>query len=574
MSAAFIDYFIPESSADVTGVDVKHARIGITVVFVIIFWAFLGGLLAIATGLYGSSIAMFLGIVVVGSAPFVLRSTGNLSLTGHLVLGPVFAVLLWTIYEGGGLYSSSTVWLPVLPLLASLFQGNRTARVWLAIVVFSFLGILGATLAGVPFPEISSQREADIQFGLGLVGVGVTSFVLLQLKDNIQSWLAGTLRQKEAETRAVLETAPDGILTVHIGGEILNANPAAGCIFERDPQQIIGRNIAELVTSLDAGALSRIVEGQTFGDTLEHCGQRESTGEFPLEIAFGRHEDRLVLVFRDITERKVVNEQLRSARDAAIEASQAKSEFLARMSHELRTPLNAVIGYSEMIQEDIGLMQEDEVDNVAAVTGFLPDVERIRSAGKHLLALVSDILELSKVEAGQMDVYIEEFDVVELVQDIENTLAPLAIKSGDTFRVQTAEGLGTMRSDATKVRQILYNLLSNAFKFTKDGEVSLRVFAPATTPRAIHFEIKDTGVGMSSEEIGRVFEAFAQADSSTTRQYGGTGLGLTITRHFCALLGGSIDVESTPGNGSLFRIRLAADMRPAPATPAVLPAEV
>lgn len=562
MRVGIIDYFMPKNQAESTEMQRKQARIGLSVIFVVMFWGLTGVLSGAVTGLYLTGTVMLVGVGVLGIAPFVLRSTGDLSLTGHFVLGPVFVVLMWTIYEGGGLYGSSVVWLPVLPLLASLFQGSRTAMVWLIIVEIGFVAILAATLMGFSFPTIPSQQTADILFGVGLVGMGVTSFVLLQLKNNVQRWLSDTLRQKEAETSAVLETAPDGIITVHTDGEVLSANPAAARIFGRNREQMLDLDIGELVTTLDADTLAGVLATKSYGETLEHLGQRDSTGEFPLEIAFGRHAERLVLVLRDITERKVVSQQLRDARDAAVEANQAKSAFLARMSHELRTPLNAVIGYSEMIQEEVGAMRDNGVDNIEVVAEFLPDVGRIRAAGVHLLSLVSDILDLAKVEAGQMGVHIEAFDLADLVEDVQKSLTPLALKSNDTFEVELSEPFEPMHSDPTKVRQILYNLLSNAFKFTRDGAVTLRVVADPAQAQVV-FEIEDTGVGMSNDEIEAVFEAFAQADSSTTRQFGGTGLGLTITRHFCTLLGGSIDVESTPGQGSRFRVQLAADMRSA-----------
>ncbi|QDG51265.1 response regulator [Persicimonas caeni] len=252
-------------------------------------------------------------------------------------------------------------------------------------------------------------------------------------------------------------------------------------------------------------------------------------------------------------------EELQQARDKAVEASRAKSAFLANMSHELRTPLNAVIGYSEMIKEEIEFMEEDEVEGVEQVTGFVPDLERIRTAGKHLLALINDILDLSKIEAGKMTTHVELFDVAELLDDIGGTIRPLANKNDNTLTIEVADELRYMRSDTTKVRQILFNLLSNACKFTTGGSVVLRA-ARGADGTQVEFTVEDTGVGMSPEQLDKVFEAFTQADSSTTREFGGTGLGLTITSHFCSLLGGSIAVESTPGEGSTFTVKLSADL--------------
>ena len=239
-------------------------------------------------------------------------------------------------------------------------------------------------------------------------------------------------------------------------------------------------------------------------------------------------------------------------------ASQHKSDFLANMSHELRTPLNAVIGYSEMLQEEAEDLGE---------TAFLPDLQRINAAGKHLLGLINDILDLSKIEAGRMDLFLETFDVSDLVRDVASIVQPLVEKNGNTLVVTCPDDLGTMHADQTKVRQTLFNLLSNASKFTERGTISLRVDllpSPAAGRgvggEGISFAVSDTGIGMTEQQLGRLFEAFSQADSSTSRQYGGTGLGLVISRHFCQMMGGEIAVESTPGVGSTFTVTLPAEV--------------
>ncbi|AWV88736.1 ATP-binding protein [Bradymonas sediminis] len=562
MFARTVDYFIPDNFPDPTGVEVRRARIGVMITFFAIFWALVASGLGIITEWYASTIGLLIGTALVACAPFVLRATGNLSLTGHCIVAPIYAVLLWTIYVGGGLYAAPILWLPVLPLLASLFQENKTALVWLAVVVVTFLGILLITLLEIQFfPPIDSIEVAHMQFGVALVGTAVTTFAILHLKNNVQIWLTDALRQKETETSAVLETAPDAIITIDTDGQIIRANRATARIFGGERQDIIGQNIRELIADFEDQALVDAMRGnaQNIGDSLEFSGLRCDGEPVPLEIAFGRHDARIVMVLRDITERKVANEALRSARDEAIEASRAKSAFLANMSHELRTPLNAVIGYSEMITEEIELMREDEVDNIALVTGFLPDLTRIRTAGTHLLALINDILDLSKIEAGKMNIHMEVFEVTSLIDDIRSTIAPLAKKSNNTVTAELDAGLGFMNSDITKVRQILFNILSNACKFTRQGRIDIRA-KPDEDYTHIVFEVEDSGVGMSEEQLEKIFEAFTQADNSTTRQYGGTGLGLTITRHFAALLGGQVEVESTLGQGSLFRVRLRANL--------------
>ena len=257
-------------------------------------------------------------------------------------------------------------------------------------------------------------------------------------------------------------------------------------------------------------------------------------------------------VKRDITARiqadaelRRKQEELEQARDAALEASRAKSQFLANMSHELRTPLNAIIGYSEMLLEDAG----DEQTTA--------DLTRIRKAGQHLLTLIDDVLDISKIEAGAMKLHVEAFDVQTAVKSAVATIEPLMVERGNTLTVDFGDGVGEMQADLTKVRQALLNLLANAAKFTEKGEVTLRVTATTEAEEPfIHFEIRDTGIGIEGEHLKRLFRPFVQADASTSRKYGGTGLGLAISQRFCEMMGGRIEVQSTVGEGSVFTIKL------------------
>ncbi len=232
----------------------------------------------------------------------------------------------------------------------------------------------------------------------------------------------------------------------------------------------------------------------------------------------------------------------------AEKANQAKSQFLANMSHELRTPMNAIIGYSEMLMEEA----EDVGQN-----DFIPDLNKIHGAGKHLLTLINDILDLSKIEAGRMELYLETFEIKSLINETVSTIRPLIEKNSNTLKFNLADDLDVMHADLTKVRQSLFNLLSNASKFTKNGTITLDVTSyTAKDHKYLAFKVTDTGIGMNQEQMGKLFQAFSQADASTTRKYGGTGLGLAITKKFCQMMGGDIKVESELGKGSTFTINL------------------
>jgi GAF domain-containing protein/CheY-like chemotaxis protein len=247
-------------------------------------------------------------------------------------------------------------------------------------------------------------------------------------------------------------------------------------------------------------------------------------------------------------------------------ADRHKSEFLANMSHELRTPLNAIIGYSEMLQEDAADLGAEQ---------FTDDLKKINAAGKHLLELINAVLDLSKIEAGKMELYLESFDVAGLVRDIAAVIQPLAAKNANRLEVHCPEAIGTMRADLTKVRQALFNLLSNACKFTDRGTVSLAVTREmAGGQDVMTFSVSDTGIGMTAEQLARLFEAFSQADAATTRKYGGTGLGLALSRRLCRMMGGDVTAESEADRGSTFTVRLPvqvaepAEEASAPAAPA------
>ncbi len=261
----------------------------------------------------------------------------------------------------------------------------------------------------------------------------------------------------------------------------------------------------------------------------------------------------------EITRRKQAEQIAHSAqidKMRAEAANEAKSRFLANVSHELRTPLNAIIGYSEMLEEDAAEGGEPQTES---------DANRIQIAAKHLLHLINEILDLSKIEAGKMDIYYEPFEINQVIQDIITTIEPAIKRNNNTLTVACDENIGFMVCDLIKLRQMLFNLLSNAAKFTHNGEITLKVNREYKNNREwVFFDVIDNGIGIEPVQQQKLFDAFVQADNSTTRKYGGTGLGLAISRKFCQMLGGSLNLDSTPGKGSTFSVILPTEQAPMP----------
>ena len=302
------------------------------------------------------------------------------------------------------------------------------------------------------------------------------------------------------------------------------------------------RNYEVRATRSYGDEIGRLIDG--FNTMLSEIQQRDTA----LRGANEELKARTGELEKEIQYRKETQEELLKAKHAAEEASRAKSTFLANMSHELRTPLNAIIGYSEMLEEETRESGKSE---------SVQDLRKIQSAGKHLLSLINDVLDLSKIEAGKMGLHLENFEVSPLIAEMISTLQPAAAKNSNTIHVRVANNLGTMRADVTKVRQILFNLLSNACKFTDHGTVSVDVDQSRVEGADwVRFRVSDTGIGITAKQKENLFHEFSQADASIARKYGGTGLGLAITYRFVQLMKGRISVESEPGKGATFTVFL------------------
>ncbi|PRQ06032.1 response regulator [Enhygromyxa salina] len=397
-------------------------------------------------------------------------------------------------------------------------------------------------------------------------------------------------RREELRFQAVFEGAPTGLVLINAQGTIMAANPALEQMLGARSGGLIGRTLDDITLEADleigrseleqlrrgerefvrvekryAGCSGKILWAQLsafrYGDPktdevrtvafIEDINERKQIETQRREM-FERLDElvaqRTAALEQEIAERKRTEQELNKAMRAAEAANLAKSQFLASMSHELRTPLNAVIGYSEMLMEEA----ED-----TGSEDLVPDLQRIRNAGKHLLGIINDILDLSKVEAGKIELFIESVQLSALIDEIIDTVRPLAQNNGNELSLSLELGAGIITTDITRVRQVLFNLLSNACKFTEQGRVSLRVQELRVgTEGWLRLDVSDSGVGIKPEQLSKLFKPFTQADASTSRRFGGTGLGLSISDQFAQMLGGRIEVESEYGVGSTFTLWL------------------
>ncbi|HYK02643.1 MAG TPA: response regulator [Thermoanaerobaculia bacterium] len=386
-------------------------------------------------------------------------------------------------------------------------------------------------------------------------------FVLLGMEDVTDRRRTQTLLdQIERYAQDVVDTVREPLLILDGSLRVHSANRAFYQTFGVVAEDTEGQLVYELGNGQwDIPALRTLLEdivpmSSVFNDfELEHdfpnLGRRVMLLN-ARKLRQRNHAELLVLAMEDVTERRRAEAEVAKAKDAAEAANRTKSLFLANMSHELRTPLNAILGFSEMLQEEAVERK---------LTDFDADLQKISTSGRHLLGLINDILDLSKIEAGKMDLRLELFEIPALIEEVTSTIEMQVAKNGNTLEIICDPGIGAMRADLSKVRQGLFNLVSNAAKFTHKGQIKVVAERQAMDGNDwIMFQVSDTGIGLSSDQIVRLFQPFTQADASTTRRFGGTGLGLALTRRFCQMMDGDVTVHSVPGEGSVFTIMLPA----------------
>jgi signal transduction histidine kinase len=407
------------------------------------------------------------------------------------------------------------------------------------------LGVFG--LASMHPDRFTDEHIVILRFMVRLTGAVYGQFLDRTARQRAQADLASSARRLQL----LINTLPIAVLVVDAQARVMFAQGAVLGLIAPSPTDLVSGHVDDVF--VDVPDIARSIHAALGGraEVAVH-----TVGTQTLEVRAQPHlGGGVTLMIHNVTEHhrtleqlRQLNEELARARDGALSATRAKSNFLATMSHELRTPLNAIIGYAELALDELGTGNAN-TDR---------DLGTILRSGRELLQLINDILDLSKIEAGAMTLRVEPVDLRAVLHSVEVAMRPLQGRNRNRMRITVAE-VGTLRADGTALRRILVNLVGNAHKFTQDGEVEIRVWEDGCgDERQLHLSVRDTGIGMSPEEVGRVFDAFTQADSSTSRRYGGTGLGLTITQQLVQLMGGEVAVTSELGAGSCFHVWLPA----------------
>lgn len=364
-------------------------------------------------------------------------------------------------------------------------------------------------------------------------------------------------RHADAMLAEVIDNAPVGLAFVDASQTLVHHNPSFAAVLDQPNVALAGQSLAQIAPDFFAGVrreIDKVLQApppkgvQPVEVTLEQADNLKHLAASFFRVGLrndGVSETGVGVVVTDVTRQKLWEHELETARQMADAANRAKSAFIANMSHELRTPLSAVIGYCELLEDEIIELGEKDL---------LPDLAKINSNARHLLSLINDVLDLSKIEAEKMEVHAAEFDVKSMLSDVEAATGSLVAKKHNNLVIRSYF-LGTIYSDEVKIRQIILNLISNAAKFTENGTITL-TFEQAEDPDWVRFSVADTGIGMSQEQLASLFERFVQADASTTRRFGGTGLGLALTKAMTTMLGGLVKVESTEGVGSTFTVEI------------------
>lgn len=483
-----------------------------------------------------------LGLLVIAVA-HVLTERGELRLASDILIALFFAIYTLAAGFSGGTTSPYMGGFLLVIVGAGVLRGSTTGLITAGLSIAMAVGFTALELAG-RLPESPMPMTTTFNLVAWTLVLGMTAVLLHLTLGEMQRALnralitegaladaLGDLHQtsvSKESVEAVLLGLGDAVFVLDADLVVRDVNPSAEKLLGLTKAQLVERRFPTLVDGPpESGERVLLGEEGRVHVSMSRAALRDADGRV----------DGEVIVAHDIRARVAAEERLRRAAIEAEGANMKKSSFLATMSHELRTPLNAIIGYAEFVQEEL---------NDATLRS---DVGRIERSGRDLLRLINDVLDLSKIEAGKLEVEVRDVDIPKLVEDVSKQVAPLVARNGNKLALKVGAGVGAASTDPTRLRQILRNLLSNAAKFTEAGQIELCVEASA---EMLRFEVHDSGVGMNEQQLLRIWEPFKQAERSTTRKYGGTGLGLPITKELCGLLGGSIEVRSKIGEGTSF----------------------